>query len=172
MPEEAEFHLALVPTEEDLELEAGPTLLEKRKIAARAVWAAHERKCVVLKLKRRAHGGGLREPSDEDLRDILGCASRIRMQEKMDDGPAFRLLRDAALSATQAASDARADGHRDGAKLVRWRQVRPFRPSKLGNMLADFEEVYLAREGDMADKRAETLKEQLARAKARELGEG
>lgn len=136
-----------------------------RTKAAKAVWRAHEQARVDLLRARRAAGGGLREPTDEDIAALKRCATKLRKQENLDEGGAWRMLRAAAIASVEAAARARANGRESAEQLVEYRRVNPFGGKKLGHMLAELERA-TARGGLRSD-----LTEQQALAWARKHGD-
>lgn len=128
-------HIALV-AEPDIKPEP---IRQKRRRAAGAVWDAHERKRVDRGIGRPAKGGGLRKARKQDLDAIVRCAAEIQATENVEEKTAWKILRDAALAAVDAAADAAERGDEFADKLKGWRATNPFGGKKLGPMLQELE---------------------------------
>lgn len=113
------------------------TTAQRRKLAATAVWDAHERQCVERGIGRHALGGEgqLRKPQDTDIAAIIRCARTLMKQEGIQERTAWLILRDAAVAVVDEAADAKEEGDDFAHKLITWRRRDPFGGKKLGPML-------------------------------------
>lgn len=127
--------LALVP------VESNEKIATKRRKAALVVWNAHEQRRVDRQIGRAAIGGGLRKPAPKDIAAIIRCATTLRDQENVQEGTAWRILKDAAIAAVDAAARAMESGtDPEFAKKLRdWRRDDPFGGNKLRAMLRELE---------------------------------
>lgn len=117
------------------------TTAQRRKIAATAVWEAHERRCVERGIGRHALGSGgeLRKPQDADIAAIIRCARSLMKQESLQERTAWLILRDAAVAVVDEAADAKEEGDDRAHKLITWRRRDPFGGKKLGPILGALE---------------------------------
>lgn len=136
--------LALVRVDPDPPAESELTLEHRRRKAAKRVWELHERLCVEAGIGMPAEGGGLREPTAEDLSAIRRCAKAIGKQERVPEERAWQILAEATRAVVGEAVAARARGDERSKKLCGWRRSKPFggpRGTKLTPMLIAREAV-------------------------------